>query len=50
MAGAEAGAVVVVDFPKNAVTTVVEAAEVVFSVRVIVFGEAVERSHTLRDG
>lgn len=35
------------DLPENAVALIVEAAKVVFSVRVIVRREAVERRHTL---
>jgi hypothetical protein len=37
----------VVDFPENAVAIMVEAAEVVFPVRIVAFREAVERCHTL---
>src|SRR5579872_1859231 len=43
MPGADAGPVVVVDLPKDASAVVLEAAEVVFAVWVVVRREAVER-------
>lgn len=41
-ASAEAGAVVVVSFPENALLLVVEAAEIMLAVGIIVSGEGVE--------
>jgi hypothetical protein len=44
-AGAEAGSVVVVDLPENALSLVVEAAEIMLAVGVIVGCEGVEGDH-----
>src|ERR1700680_4744912 len=49
MAGAEGSAIIIVDLPKDARPFMVERAEVMLPVRVVVLGEGVERLHLLRD-
>src|SRR4051812_45748999 len=47
VAGSETGPVVVVDLPENLAPVMLEAAEVVFAVWVVIEGEAVESLHSL---